>query len=144
MQNILAKIRCLGSAYTGKSADSEAIILCQRRLLLNRRPAIPADYLELLHAFNSLSYDGSHLFGIRPRPESDLDILYENALIELPEPGSALVLGLDEMEYLIWNNRQKSYQTIDKDSFQVLNTYKTCETALLDFLKLSDDNQYLR
>lgn len=144
MHNILAKIDTLGTAYTGRPLKSEDIILCQRRLLLNNRPAIPADYIELLHAYNSLSYEGSQLFGIDPRGNTDLDILYENALLPLPAPEQNLVLGFDELELFIWNCGQNCYQTIDKDSFQVLNTYKTCAAALLEFLKLSDDIEYLR
>lgn len=143
MQNVLAKISRLSSAGTGRKLDSEDIILCQRRLLLNRLPIIPAAYLPLLHRFNSLCCNGSCLYGISPRREPDLDILYENALIEHPDRTHTLILGQDELEYLAWDDAAGQYQTIDKTSFQVLNTYTTCENALLEFLKLSNDNQYL-
>ncbi len=144
MQNILAKINTLGDAYTGRPTNAEEIIFCQRRLRLNNRPAIPADYVKLLHTCNALSYAGSHLLGINPRSNTELDILSENALWPLPEPVQTLILGFDELELFVWNAGQNVYQTIDKDSFQVLNTYKNCATALWDFLKLSDDIEYIR
>ena len=143
MQNVLAKISRLGSASTGRGLNSEDIILCQRRLLLNQMPSIPADYLTLLHRFNSLCCNGSCLYGISPRREPDLDILYENALIDHPGRTHTLILGQDELEYLAWDDAAGQYQTIDKDSFEVLNTYTACENALLEFLKLSNDNQHL-
>ena len=143
MQETLDKISRLGNSYTGRKLAAEDIILCQRQLMLNDMPQIPDDYLQLLHHFNSLNTDGANLFGISPRGNADFDILHENALINLPKHNQNLVLGFDELEYLVWNTAAKFYQTIDKDSFQVLNTYQSCETALLEFLKLSDDYQYL-
>lgn len=144
MQKILASISRLGDAYTGKRLNSEDFILYHRQLLLNNLPPIPTDYLRLLHAYNSLNYNGVNLFGINPREENDFDILSENILIEHPDNAHTLVLGMDELEYLVWNTTTKTYQTIDKDSFLVLNTYKNCATALLEFLKFDNEFEPIR
>ncbi len=143
MQNLLAKISRLDNAYTGYKIDAHDIILYQRFLMVNKFPTMPEDFIKLLHEYNSLCLDGINLFGLHPRGNSEFDIISENALISHPQAQDNLILGFDELEYLVWNQAQNCYQTIDKDSFQVLNTYKTCETALLEFLKLSDDYKYL-
>lgn len=142
MEKILAKISTLGDAYKGCALDTEKMLLVQRKLKLNDMPMIPDSFVELLHQYNSLSYDGSHLFGVEPRDGTDLDIVIENSLINNPNREGMLILGFDDMDYLVWNEKEELYQTIDKCSFQMINRYKDCETALFDFLKLNDE--YLR
>lgn len=142
MEKILAKISTLGDAYKGRALDKEKMLLEQRELTLNNMPMMPVDFVELLHQYNSLSYDGSHLFGVEPRDGTDLDIVIENSLINNPNREEMLILGFDDMDYLVWNEKEELYQTIDKCSFQMINRYKDCETALFDFLKLNDE--YLR
>lgn len=142
MEKVLARISTLGDAYKGRALDKEKMLLVQRKLKLNNMPMVPVDFVELLHQYNSLSYDGSHLFGVEPRDGTDLDIVVENALINNTDREKMLILGFDDMDYLVWNEKEELYQTIDKCSFQMINKYKDCETALFDFLKL--DDEYLR
>ena len=136
MQTVLYKIKHLKGAYTGKKIDTEAVILYQRKLKLNNMPPLPQDWITFLHAYNSLSHDGVNLFGLHPRDETDMDILYENILIEQIPHETLLILGMDELDYLAWNEESKAYQRIDKGSLEVLNTYKNCKIALSDFLSL--------
>ena len=130
MQTVLDKIKHLKGAYTGKKIDTEAVILYQRKLMLNNMPPLPQDWITFLHAYNSLSHDGVNLFGLHPRDETDMDILYENILIEQIPHETLLILGMDELDYLAWNEESKAYQRIDKGSFEVLNTYKNCMRSL--------------
>ena len=139
MEKVLARISTLTDAYKGRALDMEKMLLMQRKLKLNNMPMIPADFVELLHQYNSLSYDGSHLFGVEPRVGTDLDIVVENALASNPNRENILILGFDDVDYLVWNEKEELYQTIDKCSFQMINKYKDCETALFDFLKLDDE-----
>lgn len=136
MQTALDKIKHLKGAYTGKKVDTETVILYQRKLMLNNMPPLPQDWITFLHAYNSLSHDGVSLFGLHPRDETDMDIVYENILIENIPHEKLLILGMDELDYLAWNEKAKVYQRIDKGSFEVLNTYKNCKIALSDFLSL--------
>lgn len=136
MQTVLDKIKHLKGAYTGKKIDTEAVILYQRKLKLNNMPPLPQDWITFLHAYNSLSHDGVNLFGLHPRDETDMDILYENILIENIPHETLLILGMDELDYLAWDEGSKAYQRIDKGSLEVLNTYKNCKIALSDFLSL--------
>ena len=136
MQTVLYKIKHLKGAYTGKKIDTEAVILYQRKLKLNNMPPLPQDWITFLHAYNSLSHDGVNLFGLHPRDETDMDILYENILIEQIPHETLLILGMDELDYLAWNEESKAYQRIDKGYLEVLNTYKNCKIALSDFLSL--------
>lgn len=138
MQNTAAKLSKLPDFLAGHPLDSADIILCQRRLKLNNRPSVPADYAAFLHFFNSFSYEGCHLFGISPQRESEFDLLSENALINVPHPEKQLILGFNEMDYLLWDALAQNYQTVDKNTFEVLNTIPSCETAILDFFGIND------
>ena len=126
------------SAYKGKPLDQTKLIMTQRRLMLNNMPQIPDDYIKVLHEYNSLACDGCVIFGISPRDETDLDLITENALIHHNFKTDVLILGWNELEYLIWNAMTSKYQIVDKVDFEVLKTYHTCKDALWDFLKLDD------
>ncbi len=136
MQNILNKISFLRNSYTGKRIETQDIILYQRKLKLNNFPCIPEDYIKFLHQYNSLAGDNFWLFGINPRKNSDMDIIFENIAINHPNKEQHLILGFDDVCYFSWNQQILSYQLIDKNDFEVLNNYQTCHEALNDFLGL--------
>lgn len=137
MQNILNKIVFSENTYTGKNIDIKELIFYQRKLRLNNFPCIPEDYIKFLHQYNSLIGNNFWLFGIKPRKNNDMDIIFENIAINHPNKKQCLILGFDDVCYLIWNQQTLSYQLIDKNDFEVLNNYQTCSNALTDFLGLN-------
>ncbi|MBQ9731883.1 MAG: hypothetical protein IJV97_02200 [Alphaproteobacteria bacterium] len=139
MQQTIDKISQITNCYTGKKLDIKQLIYAQRKLALNNMPEIPEDYVKVLREYNSLSGDGYCIFGVKPREETDLDIVTENTLIPSPDKHDTLILGWNELEYLQWNKKLSCYQIIDKFDFEVLKTYQTCKLALMDFLRLNDE-----
>ena len=137
MQNILTKISDLADTYKGKKLELQQVILYQRKLKLNNLPTIPKDYIKFLYQYNSLIGDNFWLFGINPRNNNDMDIIFENIAINHPNKKQCLILGFDDVCYFTWNQQTLSYQLIDKSDFEVLNNYQICSNALIDFLGLN-------
>ena len=137
MQNILTKISDLADTYKGKKLELQQVILYQRKLKLNNLPTIPKDYIKFLYQYNSLIGDNFWLFGINPRNNNDMDIIFENIAINHPNKKQGLILGFDDVCYFTWNQQTLSYQLIDKSDFEVLNNYQICSNALIDFLGLN-------
>lgn len=123
----------------GSPVKAKDIILCQKQLLSNRFPTIPESFLKILHTFNAVSFNGSHIFGISPENQYLTDIFKAN-LSHNRNP-DILLLGCDEFDYLGYNQLSKSYQIIDKEDAEVLEEYpeRELELALTYILKIIDE-----
>ena len=122
MKNLVDKLTSITNSYTGKKLNIKQLILTQRKLKLNNMPEIPLDYIKVLHQYNSLMCDGCCIFGVKPCDDSRLDLITENSYISNPNRKDLLILGWNELEYLGWNLKNKSYQIIDKyDSREFLS-----------------------
>lgn len=134
--NIMSKQQLIKLGSPVKAKD---IILCQKQLLSNRFPTIPDSFLKILHTFNAVSFNGSHIFGISPENQSLTDIFKAN--ISHNRNPNILLLGCDEFDYLGYNQLSKSYQIIDKEDAEVLEEYpeRELELALTYILKIIDE-----
>ncbi|MBO5442153.1 MAG: hypothetical protein J6A33_00010 [Alphaproteobacteria bacterium] len=134
--NIMSKQQLIKLGSPVKAKD---IILCQKQLLSNRFPTIPDSFLKILHTFNAVSFNGSHIFGISPENQYLTDIFKAN--ISHNRNPNILLLGCDEFDYLGYNQLSKSYQIIDKEDAEVLEEYpeRELELALTYILKIIDE-----
>ncbi len=141
MKELIEILQNLPLTLTAKPATAEQIIRTQQDLKINKMAAIPQDFAELMHHINTMEYDGSFLFGINPNSYY-LDIFAENANLDLPNKENLLILGYDEFEYMAYNQKNKCYQTIDKDSMEVLESFPSLIKAIKYLFKIEDDEQY--
>lgn len=134
--NIMSKQQLIKLGSPVKAKD---IILCQKQLLSNRFPTIPDSFLKILHTFNAVSFNGSHIFGISPENQYLTDIFKAN--ISHNRNPNILLLGCNEFDYLGYNQLSKSYQIIDKEDAEVLEEYpeRELELALTYILKIIDE-----
>ena len=123
---------------TAKPAAAEQIMRTQQDLKINQIAPIPQDFTELWHHIHTLEYDGAFLFGINPKSYY-LDIFAENDNLDLPEKENLLILGYDEFDYLSYNQKNKCYQTIDKDTFEVVERFPSLIKAIEYLFKIEDD-----
>lgn len=136
MQEIIKKIQITPNTGLGKPVDSRKIILCQKELMKNQIAPIPNPFLELLHTYNAISYDGAEIFGISPNEKFFLDILKANQMSPFTDKTKFVVLGCDEFDYMVYNTTNSTYQIIDKEDLEVLEEYTEIEQALYHILKI--------
>lgn len=134
MNEYLTKLNNLENKFCGIPVSTQQIIRTQQELKINQLPAIPEDYIELLHHYNIVSYNSGVLWGINPNGYSG-DILSENLNLELPS-ADILLLGCDDFDFLAYNSAKNNYQILDKDDFAVLHTYQKLGTAIDYIFKL--------
>lgn len=123
----------------GSPVEAKNIIICQKNLMARHLPLIPDSFLDVLHTFNAVSWNGAHIYGISPKNANFSDILNEN--IRRNRNPEILLLGCDEFDYLGYNKNSKSYQIIDKEDAEVLEEYseRELELALTYILKIIDE-----
>lgn len=136
MKSILNKIQSTPNAILGKPVDTTKIILCQKELAQNNVAPIPTQFLELLHNFNGVSYDGAQVFGIFPIEKTFQDIVKVNLISPFQDKSKRIVLGRDEFDYMTYNTQTSTYQIIDKEDLEVLEEYTDIEQALYYILKI--------
>lgn len=141
MQELIQNLKNLPLILTSKPASIEQIIRTQQDLKINQMAVMPQDFTTLLHQINTLEYDGCYLFGINPH-SFYLDIFAENEMLNLPNKENLLILGYDEFEYLTYNQKITRYQTIDKDTLEVLQTFTDLTQAIKYLFKIENDQQY--
>lgn len=103
----------------GEPLEPEAIIVAQKVLHNMGMDFIPPSYTNFLKHYNGIKYDGSYLFGATV--DDDLDIIDKNA--EMQKPENTILLGYNDFDLLCYNYRLKKYQIIDRNDFEVLESY---------------------
>lgn len=121
---------------TSQGLNTAELINYQKTLYENNLPHIPKEYIELLHHFNGIVYNGAYLFGINPLEDFFLDILKENTLFP-PTSENMLFLGYNEYDFLNWNQQEQTYQIIDKEDQEVLHSYPDITSAINCLLRIN-------
>lgn len=103
----------------GEPLEPEAIIVAQKVLHNMGMDFIPPSYTDFLKHYNGIKYDGSYLFGATV--DDDLDIIDKNA--EMQKPKNTILLGYNDFDLLCYNYQLKKYQIIDRNDFEVLESY---------------------
>ncbi|MBR3675561.1 MAG: YrhA family protein [Alphaproteobacteria bacterium] len=109
--------------YHGEKLEAEALIIAQKVLHNMGLDFIPQSYIDFLKHYNGLKFDGSYLFGATV--DDDLDIIDQNEQMKKPE--QTILLGYNDFDLLCYNYNLKRYQVVDRQDFQVLDTYNEDE-----------------
>ena len=80
MKNILDQLQTLRNIRLGAPVDTKNIILCQKELIKNQIAQVPDSFLQILHRYNAISYDGANIYGIAPQGKIFFDIVKTNIL----------------------------------------------------------------
>lgn len=136
MKRILEQLQKLGSSNLGKPVNIKKIILCQKELTQNHNAMVPDSFLELLHLYNAINYDGANIFGISPEGKVFLDLVIANKMSRFSGKPQMVILGCDEFDYIAYNAQKSLYQIIDKEDMEVLEEYSDIEQALRHILKI--------
>lgn len=108
---------------TGEELEAEALIVAQKILCNTGLNFIPQSYTDFLHNYNGLKHNGCYLFGATV--DDDLDIIDKNEQMDKPE--NTILLGCNEFDLLCYDFEQKLYKIVDRDDFEVMNTYSEDE-----------------
>lgn len=107
----------------GEDLESEALIVAQKVLCNMGLDMIPRAYADFLRAYNGIKYDGVYLFGATV--DDDLDIIDKNEQMDKPE--NTVLLGYNEFDLLCYDFKSKQYKIVDRNDFEVINTYEENE-----------------
>ena len=136
MNNIIQHIKQITAAHLASPVNTQKIILCQKELTQNGNAMLPNAFLDILHSFNAVSYDGARIFGINPESKVFMDIVLANQMSPLAGKQNMVLLGCDEFDYLAYNTETQTYQIIDKEELEVLEEYSEIEPAIKHILKI--------
>ncbi len=136
MNNIIQHIKQITVAHLASPVNTQKIILCQKELTQNGNAMLPNAFLDILHSFNAVSYDGARIFGINPESKVFMDIVLANQMSPLAGKQNMVLLGCDEFDYLAYNAQTQTYQIIDKEDLEVLEEYSEIEPAIKHILKI--------
>lgn len=120
----------------GSSATPLDIAETQRGLVDNKIIPMPNSYVNFLEHINGINYNGGEIFGVKPPRNLAGDVLDINLRQERFPKSNFLVLGVDEFDYLVYNQEQILYQIIDKSDLEVLEEYPDVENAIWHILKI--------
>lgn len=136
MKRLIDRLCKISSSHYGKPINSQKIILTQKELVQNHNTPLPEKFLELLHLYNGISYDGATILGITSASRGFRDITLSNQMSPFKGHPHLVLLGYDELDYLVYNAQNHSYQIIDKEDLEVLEEYSDMVTAILHILKI--------
>lgn len=136
MKKLFEQLQKINSEQLGHPVNVKKIILCQKELMQNHNAMIPDGFLDFLHRFNAVSYDGAKIFGIAPDNKIFMDLAAANRMSPLSGNSQMVVLGCDEFDYIAYNTQKSVYQIIDKEDLEVLEEYSDIEQALRHILKI--------
>ncbi len=103
----------------GEPLEAEALIVAQKILVNSGLDFIPRKYTDFLHHYNGIKANGAYLFGASV--DDELDIVDRNGLMR--KPNGTILLGCNPFDILVYNYQLKQYQIIDKEDFEVLDSY---------------------
>ena len=124
--DFLTHITMLNGVLLAQAPDAKQIIRTQQDLRFNLMPMMPSDFVELIHQFNLFEWNGAALFGVNPRSYY-LDVVAENVQLDLARKADILVLGRDDLAFLVYNAPLESYQIVAQDDLSVI---KNCQHLL--------------
>ncbi|MBR1604941.1 MAG: YrhA family protein [Alphaproteobacteria bacterium] len=117
---------------------SSDFITLQQTLKQKKYALLPSDFIDFLHLYNGLSYNGLTICGIYPQ-DTYQNILTLNQKNKHPLHKDIVFLGYNETDFLIYNQKHNVYQMIDKADLQVLEEYTTFSNTLEYILKIEDE-----
>lgn len=123
------------NTYAVEPLSPQDLIYAQKTLLKFGFAEIPEEVCKFLHQINGFTYEGSHIFGIIPEPLNFMDIINVNILNKEKLKQDQLILADNEFDFLIFDNKSKSYQIVDKQDLAVLEEYNNLEQGLSSIIR---------
>lgn len=117
MENLIDKIK-ESKIGTNVPLNKALFIAANIKLKNSNIPAIPDKFGELLFIFNGLSNEGSLIFGAEINSTLFVDLVKYNRAFFQGNPSNILILGYDEVFFLIYDNINKNYKIVDKDTLE--------------------------
>ena len=134
--NIINKIQKIKKPNSTVSSNS--IINLQQQLTGNKKGSLPEEFVNFLHIYNGINYNGGVICGIYSYGNLQ-DISTINETIKHPLHKDLSFLGYDDFDYLAYNQKYKVYQIIDKSDLEVLEEYSDFSSAAQHILKINDE-----
>lgn len=136
MENLKYALEHEISNLHGLILNDAEIADAQRILVDNKISPIPNSFLNFLEHFNGIAYNGGEIFGVRPPNNLAGDIVDINLEQEVFIKSKYIILGIDDFDYLVFNNEKSLYQIVDKTDLEVLEEYSEVERAISYILKV--------
>lgn len=100
---------------------------------------LPQDFINLLHLANGISYNGADVWAIFPNKDCFKDIKKENLSLKFESKQGLLLLGINDFDYLAYNQLNNLYQIIDRQDWEVLSQSSNLSEMLSYLLKIDDE-----
>ncbi|WP_271005175.1 YrhA family protein [Listeria seeligeri] len=82
-----------------------------------------------------MEFNGIYLYGIDP-DDNYLDIIENNEIWhEVEENKKYLFLGDGNISWYVWDSEIDEFQVLDKPSGEVMETFESCNTMLIEALQ---------
>ena len=100
----------------------------------------PLEYLQFLIQVNGIHSFDANLYGCYDFSDDIFtDFLDKNLLLDRTDKRGIMLLGENTMDYLVYNNKDKSYETRDKQTDEITFTFDNLKDALSYFFDLEEE-----
>lgn len=139
MDSFLIKIKNTPYCFCEEPLQQIDILQYQRDLMQNKLPMLPQSFVNFLHFANGISYNGADVWAIFPKQNYFKDIKKENLSLKFERKNELLFLGINDFDYLAYNQAENLYQIIDKDDWEVLSQSSDLSEMLSQILRIEID-----
>lgn len=117
MNNLIENLK---QSPIGKNTPISPSLLASANLKLKQSnlPPVPAKFAVLLQTFNGLSNEGALVFGAEINSTLFIDLIKYNQTFFRGNPSKLLVLGYDEVFFLLFDSKANQYHIVDRDTFE--------------------------
>ncbi len=120
MMNLINTLKKNGYEVQEGPFTKRNVIETQKELVKSGYPFLPIEFLTFLQSYNGLRGEDSAVLGIDPR-DKGLDIVVFNEI----HNGSKdmVILGYDDFCFLVYDERQKDYFLVDRETGDELESF---------------------
>ncbi len=129
----LAKVLKSQNIGCNKPLSEAQIKIANIKLKQCGLPEIPSDFAAIIREANGFSNEGALVFGVETASNFFEDLVLFNQQFFRKRPSSKLILGYDECFYFLYEDKDKTYKIVDKDTLEEENS-TTSPDELIGFL----------
>ena len=135
MNNLIERLK---QSPIGKNVPLSQASLTTANIKLKKSnlPPVPAKFATLLQTFNGLSNEGALVFGAEINSTLFTDLIKYNQTFFRGNPSKLLVLGYDEIFFLIFDSKANQYHIVDRDTFESEVSSDNIEDPLAYLLRM--------
>lgn len=139
VDSFLIKMKDTAYCVCEKPLSQIDILQYQRELMQNNLPMLPQSFVDFLHSANGVSYNGAEIWAIFTNQACFKDIKKENLSLKFESNKNLLILGINDFDYLAYNQAEKLYQIIDRQDWEVLSQSADLSEMLSYILKIDNE-----